>query len=243
MTDPEVSLEGGFLTEIVRVGDTVRRATGPWTPWVEQLLRFLRSSGFDAAPEPLGADERGRQVLRWIEGETRRGRETDDAVLMDVMRLVRRLHDLTAGTELAAGAECVVHRDLSPRNTVYRDGRPVALIDWDGAGPGPRIEDVSRACWQFTDPTPRSDPAEIARRWALMADAYGLDGAATSALVAEVVARLEENADGIEARAAAGSDGHRRLVELGAPVTIRSVRDWVVAHRADLERGLGAAAN
>jgi aminoglycoside phosphotransferase (APT) family kinase protein len=33
------------------------------------------------------------------------------------------------------------HGDLGPHNTVYRDGTPVAFIDWDGARPNePLIE-------------------------------------------------------------------------------------------------------
>ena len=54
----------------MRVGDTVRRATGPWTPAVHALLRHLESVGFDAAPRVLGVDERGREVLTYLEGET-----------------------------------------------------------------------------------------------------------------------------------------------------------------------------
>ena len=35
----EVVLCGGNMTPVVRVGDTVRRATGPWTPTIHALLR------------------------------------------------------------------------------------------------------------------------------------------------------------------------------------------------------------
>jgi hypothetical protein len=157
------------------------------------------------------------------------------------MRLVRRLHDLTTGTELAGEEECVIHGDLSPRNTIYLDGRPVALIDWDSARPGARLWDVSRACWQFTDPGPTSDPTEIARRWSLMAHAYGIHD--RRSLVGEIADRLVENADGIEAEAAAGSVPHRRLVDAGAPDAIRSVLAWLTASRAALERGLAEDAN
>ena len=244
MTGPaeeeEVPLAGGFITEVVRVGDTVRRATTARTPWVHALLLHLHDAGFRAAPRPLGIDDRGREILTFLAGDTRRGAEPDDAVLVDVMRAVRRLHDLTVDLAGEDG-ECVIHGDLSPRNTVCDQGRFVALIDWDQARPGVRLFDVSRACWQFVDPGPHSDPVAVARRWRLMADAYGLDD--TSALVAEVLDRLAENADGIEAEAAAGSAPHRRLVELGAPATIRMVRGWVVEHRDALERGVGAAAN
>ena len=39
---------GGNLNDAVRIGDTVHRRAGPWTPSVHALLRFLEREGFDA---------------------------------------------------------------------------------------------------------------------------------------------------------------------------------------------------
>src|SRR6266511_2463820 len=64
---------GGNLSGSVRVGDTVRRRAGPWTPAVHALLAHLRAVGFSAAPRPLGNDERGRAVLAVIPGEIHEG--------------------------------------------------------------------------------------------------------------------------------------------------------------------------
>ncbi len=67
----EQRLGGGrSSTGVVRIGDTVYRPTGPWTPTVHAYLRHLRTAGFTGAPEVLGIDERGREVLRYIPGET-----------------------------------------------------------------------------------------------------------------------------------------------------------------------------
>jgi hypothetical protein len=66
----EERLEGGYQDGAVRVGDTVRRSTGPWTPAVHALLAHLADKGFTGAPRPLGFDERGREVLTFLEGET-----------------------------------------------------------------------------------------------------------------------------------------------------------------------------
>jgi hypothetical protein len=64
----EERLAGGNLSAgVVRTGDTVRRPMGPWSPSVHALLRHL--DGFDGAPRLLGVDERGREVLEYIEGE------------------------------------------------------------------------------------------------------------------------------------------------------------------------------
>jgi hypothetical protein len=50
----EVVLSGGNTTPVVRIGQTVRRATGPWTPAIHALLGHLRASGFRQVPEPRG---------------------------------------------------------------------------------------------------------------------------------------------------------------------------------------------
>src|SRR5713226_6160740 len=67
----EERLGGGRSTAgVVRVGDTIHRPTGPWTPTIHAYLRHLRAAGFTSAPDVLGIDERGREVLSYIDGET-----------------------------------------------------------------------------------------------------------------------------------------------------------------------------
>ena len=55
---------GGNLNDAVRVGDTVRRRAGPWTPAVHELLRFLEREGFPA-PRARGLDEQVREILEY----------------------------------------------------------------------------------------------------------------------------------------------------------------------------------
>ena len=64
----EEILSGGNMTTVVRVGDTVRRTAGPWTPTIHAFLRHLRAAGFDLVPEPLGLDDRGREILSLLPG-------------------------------------------------------------------------------------------------------------------------------------------------------------------------------
>jgi len=61
--------EGNVSTGVVRVGDTVRRPTGPWTGSVDALLRHLERVGFNGAPRALGRDEQGRQVIEYVPGQ------------------------------------------------------------------------------------------------------------------------------------------------------------------------------
>jgi len=66
--EPEVALAGGNMTPVVRVGDTVRRRAGPWTPTIHALLRHVRAAGFTLAPDPLGLDGSGREILSLLPG-------------------------------------------------------------------------------------------------------------------------------------------------------------------------------
>ena len=66
----EIPLPGGDVTEgVVRLGDTVRRPLGDHSAQVHLVLRHLEASGFDGAPRLLGVDDRGREILTFVDGE------------------------------------------------------------------------------------------------------------------------------------------------------------------------------
>lgn len=194
--EPEQPLPGSGVAPVSRVGRTVRRQVGPWTPAVHALLRHLEDVGFDGAPRVLGLDEQGREVLTFIEGEdghhARRAALHDDPTLAAVGRLIRRYHDAVAGFVPPADANwqfqgraprvgIVCHNDLAPVNTVYVDGQPQAFVDWDFAAPAPPEWDLACAAWSFVPlyddefclrygyPTHARGP-----RLRLLCDAYGL---------------------------------------------------------------------
>jgi hypothetical protein len=50
-------LPGGNMNAVVRVGDTLRRTAGPWTPTVHRYLEYLAAAGVDWAPKPLGVEQ------------------------------------------------------------------------------------------------------------------------------------------------------------------------------------------
>jgi hypothetical protein len=172
--EDEIELTGGRVTGgVVRIGATVRRSTGPWTPTVHAYLQHLEARGFGGAPRALGFDEQGREVLTfldgvvasssdWTRGHANRvpaGGLSDDA-LVEIGRMIRSLHDAAAGfsppdpvwREYAypvLPGEIVCHGDLGPHNTVYRDGWPVGFIDWDGARPNEPLLEFGFAAWSF----------------------------------------------------------------------------------------------
>ena len=230
------------MTGVVRVGDTVRRQPSADAEFAHALLGWFERRGWSGAPRFLGTDEGGREVLSFIDGHVawepvQPPSVTSEASLARVAVLVREFHDLTAGTPLAAGAEVVCHNDLSPRNTVYRDGgsglMPAAFIDWDIAAPGERIHDIAHVCWQFLGLGLGPDVADAGRRMRVICDAYGLSD--RGGLVETILWWQDRCWRGIEDRAAGGDPAMIRLREAGAAQSVRDAFDWVSGHRAELE--------
>ena len=211
----------------VRVGDTVRRPRSDRSSWVEGLLVHLDEVGADVAPRFLGVDDRGRQVLEYVEGETVPGPpyHLGDERIVDSMRLLRRFHDATAGTAWAGPADVVCHRDLGPHNTVYRGTQAVRIIDWDDdVSPGRRVEDVADAVWGFCDLVDdHAAVAEQARRLALACEAYG--GVTPEETVVELSGYFSRS---LENHRAAGRDG--------AVQVFRQLLGWTEQHHDALTR-------
>jgi hypothetical protein len=232
----EIPFPDGNVTGATRVGTTVRRRTGPWTPAIHPLLRHLERVGFEAAPRVLDFDGQGREVLNYIEGETssdpRVSFGTDEA-LAEVARLLLRYHDATtsfvpvldAPWHFQAGApttgEVICNNDIAPWNTVVHDGQAVAFIDWDFATPGPRIWDVTHALWRFVplyDGPDSGTVAEQSGRLRLFCDAYGLRDLAE--LLPTISRRQRALHDSMKAWAEAGEpafaamwrDGHGDII-------------------------------
>jgi hypothetical protein len=203
----EVPLSGGRVTAgVVRIGNTVRRPSTANSDFVHRLLDHLAARGFDGAPSSLGTDERGRQVLTYIDGDVPAELTFhDDETLRCAAFLIRRFHDLSA--ELVAtpagqavGIEVTCHNDLSPCNFVFRAGAPVAMIDFDAAAPGSRLHDLGYAAWLWLD---LGSPAIVAsdqkRRLAAFIDAYGMHDPSlvlTAALKRQAILVAEGNRTG-----------------------------------------------
>ncbi|MGN9917692.1 phosphotransferase [Micromonospora palomenae] len=252
----EEVLAGGFIAEVVRIGDTVRRTPPANAGFVTALLAHLDRVGAPVAPRPLGTDERGRQVLSHLAGRVPwREREDpaffSDAALTRLAELIRALHDACAGTALAGRAETVCHRDLSPKNTVYRDSPagllPAAFLDWDLAAPGRRIDDVAFAAWHWGELGDDADPAELGRRCRLLCDAYDAAAAGPDPvplprdeLVTLMLDQLEATWRGIDAGADRDEPGMRRLRAAGAVDGVRHWQDWLHTHRRAVESTLHA---
>lgn len=255
----EVPLVGGDVNvgenAVVRVDDTVRRPQSDRADAVHALLRHFDAVGFDGAPRFLGIDERGREILAFVEGRPAlKPVPAGDPVVQEIGALLRRMHDAQAGFVLPAGVcwpdlpvvappdAVVCHNDLFWPNVIFRVGRPVALIDWDLAAPAPRVYDVASAANFWVPLRPDDQAAEWGLvsgdrgpRLRLLCDAYGLDDAARTTLL-DVVARL--NRIGFETHRTLGGierrPGWAEMWDAGSGDEILARTAWFEAERDNL---------
>ena len=235
---------GGNVSGAVKVGDTVRRRAGPWTSAVHALLAHLRRVGFDAAPEPLGMDEQGRAVLKFIPGQVHQGWPDpmpswiyeDEVTLIEAARLLRRYHDLLATFTpppdarwriVAPGPhEVICHNDWAPYNALFDGHRPIAMLDWDSAGPGSRVWDAALSAYTWVPLYPKANANDLviplpvrASRLARFCAAYR--GVEPAEVLEMLVPQLRFLADFIQAEADAGDPGFAKLAAWDVPSRTR----------------------
>lgn len=226
----EIPLLGGQLTSgIVRVGNTVRRPPKANTAFVHDLLRFLEHQGVPFAPRYFGRDKQGREILSYLEGAIwpDSGSELPDDLLVQAARVIRRYHDVTAGSLLAQGQEIVAHHELGPHNTIFQDGHLVGFIDWDDAAPGTRLRDLANAVYNYVDVGHWANQTadEQARRIRLMCAAYGWDD--PIALVNDFEADLQR-----------ALRNHERAGRTGAVKVFEEEVNWMRQRAQELRRAL-----
>lgn len=228
MPGAEIPLSGGNMSSrVVRVGDTVRRPAGPWTPAVHALLAHLHAVGFHGAPRPLGIDQRGREVLTFLPGTVAWPggfRQLDgEGQLRRAARLIRDFHDAVASFAPPPGAqwqllmpadgdEIIAHHDLAPWNLVIGQ-REWAFIDWDVAAPGTRLWDLAYAMHGFAplSADPAYQPEDAGRRLRLIADAYDLTEQQRLDIIPLLARRTQAMYDFLRQQAAHGAQPWTRL--------------------------------
>lgn len=183
---------------IIRIGNTVHRPTGWWTPAVHKLLKHLEAIGFKYSPRVLGFDKEGREILSFIDGDSGKDgweKIVSDEGLKKYAKLLREYHNAVndyrplddsewayAHGGVKAG-EIICHGDFGVWNIVWRDDEPVGIVDWDFALPASPRYDILYAL-EYSAPF-RDDETCIKwhhfpdvpdrrHRINVFADAYGL---------------------------------------------------------------------
>jgi hypothetical protein len=255
----EEPLHGGNThTEVVRIGGTVRRPVGRWTPGVHALLRHFEARGFDGAPRVVGLDSQGRESLTFVAGSVVWPDHFDlvasDSALAQVATLIRTYHRIAAdfpapdrfqwsdrGLDPSGQREILCHNDLAPWNLVLRSGGTWAFIDWDTAGPGRLAWDVSWALMSFVPLWPDSGigPEETLHRISVFADAYGRSGVPRD-VIPVAVERCRHEAESIERRGVAGEAPYAKLLAEGHAEAWHGTAAHIDTHAPAWVAALGA---
>ncbi|NKJ71900.1 aminoglycoside phosphotransferase family protein [Rhizobium leguminosarum bv. viciae] len=207
----EIFLRGGGRNEVSKRGNVVFRSSGPWSQSVIHPLRHLELFGFSEAPIVIdsGFDESGRETLSFIDGDVLHPKPWTDEALPKLGAMIKRLHDATKlfpipedvvwqpwfGRSLGTGPWVVGHCDVGPWNIVSRNGLPVALIDWELAGPVRQDTELAQACWlnaqlyddDIAEKVGLGSVTSRARQMRLLLDGYGLTRSARKGFVDKVI--------------------------------------------------------
>ena len=161
----EEVLTGGAINTVTRRGDVVFKTGGPWVPAVHTVLDHLESRGFPYSPKALGIDDKGREMISFLPGESMmrpwKPPMFTDQGPVQAAAMLRELHDATRDlvlppdTEWRTGkaaktpGQVIRHGDLGPWNTLWQGDRLTGLVDWDFAEPGMALTDLAQMALYF----------------------------------------------------------------------------------------------
>ncbi|MFF8691783.1 phosphotransferase enzyme family protein [Streptomyces sp. NPDC015144] len=257
MTAEGGELVGGMANAgaVFRRGALVERPAPPHAPALHAWLLALRERGFDAAPIPVGRTDEGRERLTFVPGDVPLPPFPEwamtSAALASVGSLLRRLHEAGAGVAVDTrtawprdladpeGGTLLCHNDVCPENVVFRDGRAVALIDFDLAAPGRPLWDVAMTARYWVPmrnpgPAPAPYPAglDVPARLRILADGYGLSARDRADLPAVIEQATEVCRAFVARRVADGDPVYlQALAERGGWERWDRMQNWLVDQR------------
>jgi hypothetical protein len=203
----EERLPGGKTGGAVRVGDTVRRQAGPWTPAVHALLTHLHDVGFD------------RCVAHWLR-DYHAAAATFTAPADAAWR----------GRGPSGGGTIICHNDAAPYNACWNDDALVGFFDWDFAGPGTTEWDLAFTASAWVPLHARHVALEEGfrafddrrRRLETFLAAYGWTGDVEHLVLETLRARYLAHIEEVERLAAVGDTFFRDLIAGG---TVEGIRE------------------
>lgn len=243
------------------VGDRVFRTPGFYTAQIHSLLTFLRCQGFLQAPEPLGFDEQGKEVLTYVAGNTFETLVTEEATSQEALvssaKLLRLFHDISqnylktkpenSGNWMFPAKEpqeVICHNDFAPYNICFEGSIAIGLIDFDAAIPGPKTWDIAYAIYRFA-PFYNAGDVEVfgnieqqINRAKLFCDTYNLSNSDRSGLVDLMIERLQELLTHLLNSAEEGNKEFIQNINEGHHKKYISDINYIKQHKIQIENGL-----
>lgn len=249
-------LAGGVANagQVVRVGGHVLRPANRRSATVHAFLSALRAAGFDAVPRPLGI-EGDRERLEFVPGAVAippySGWVQTDDCLASMTELIAAFHTASAtfdpagidwSPELAdpQGGSIVCHNDVCVENVVFRDGKAVALLDFDFAAPGRPVYDLAqfaRMCVPIDDEVSAArlgwQRANRPERLRLVCDTYGVDATGRRELLSALDETIARGAEFVARHVEAGEPGFVAMWhDIGGMERFDRRRRWWAEHRS-----------
>jgi hypothetical protein len=182
-------------------------------------------------------------------------------VLPSVGRLLRALHDASAGFRPAipirpaepgrptptfpeGEARLIAQRDVTPGNTVFRDGEAWGLIDFDLSDWTTRSIDLANTAMHWvpmTDPVDRQPvhaDVDVGRRLRMLLDAYGRDEVGAELLVEACTLRFAGSYGVMKWAADTLGGGWLRMWQEGVGDVIRRRCAWFETVRDEVAAAL-----
>ncbi|WEB37979.1 phosphotransferase [Streptomyces yunnanensis] len=252
----------GSVTTVRRIGETIRRPVGEWTPAVHALLTHLESVGFTRAPRALGTNGTD-EVLSLLHGEPAFSpwpsplRSTGG--ISELGSWLRDYHDAVRDFQPPADARwqgheggwrpglIIRHGDLGPWNSIWHGDRLAGFIDWDFAAPDHALDDLAQLAWYAVPlrPVEQQRRAPVAGEHTLRSRLNALC-AAYGARPASVLDALDAVQSGEAARIERlGRQGHEPWVTFlarGDAAEMMAERSWLRSERTVLLGGSGGCA-
>jgi hypothetical protein len=250
----EVLLGGLEAGRVVKVGQTVRRAAGPWTPTIQALLAHLQTKGFPA-PHPLGLDAQGRESVSFLPGRASNWPWPSALLATDgaarIGALLRDYHAAIAdfvppspsvwrhGAQALTAGEIVLHGDFGPHNLIWSQTAVIGVIDFELARPGDPLEDAGFAVIRVAQLRPDAmsrpvgfeSPPDRSARLAAFASGFG---AQPSTLIDAALRAQRAEIERIVRLGAAGIDPWARFLRRGLDVTAKDELAWLEANAGAL---------
>ncbi|MGH0677045.1 phosphotransferase [Bacillus luti] len=239
--EKEEKLTGGNVSNVYRSENTVRRELKQGSAKIHTLLHHLENKGFHYAPKFLGIDEKDREILSFIEGEAgnyplKEYMRSNDT-LKEIAKMLRLYHDAVSDFPLSDewkpmdhtpnNIEVLCHNDFAIYNIIFNDEKPVGIIDFDVAAPGPRLWDIaytlytcvplSRVYYTDSGDAVHYDSSQhasrIKERVKLFAQSYGKS--MDEDYVGMVLLRLEGLCTYMKRKAQGGDVNFQRMIDEG----------------------------